>query len=172
FEAGTPDIAGVIALGAAVDYLQGINRDAAEAHERDLLEYAEARVRELPGITLVGTAAQRAGVLSFLIDGTHPHDVGMLLDQQGVAVRTGNHCAQPIMDQLGIPGTIRESFCIRHTRADRDRVVEALVKAKQVRVEEYRQTVQAFDPTSQVVTVTPAALEHFRRQLAREPGKA
>lgn len=136
FEAGTPDIAGVIALGAAVDYLQGIDRDAAEAHERDLLEYAEARVRELPGITLVGTAAQRAGVLSFLIDGTHPHDVGMLLDQQGVAVRTGNHCAQPIMDQLGIPGTIRASFCFYNTRADIDRLVEALVKAKQFLVEE------------------------------------
>lgn len=136
FEAGTPDIAGVIALGAAVDYLQGIDRDAAEAHERDLLEYAEARVRELPGITLVGTAAQRAGVLSFLIDGTHPHDVGMLLDQQGVAVRTGNHCAQPIMDQLGIPGTIRASFCFYNTRADIDRLVETLVKAKQFLVEE------------------------------------
>lgn len=136
FEAGTPDIAGVIALGAAVDYLQGIDRDAAEAHERDLLEYAEARVRELPGITLVGTAVQRAGVLSFLIDGTHPHDVGMLLDQQGVAVRTGNHCAQPIMDQLGIPGTIRASFCFYNTRADIDRLVEALVKAKQFLVEE------------------------------------
>lgn len=136
FEAGTPDIAGVIALGAAVDYLQGIDRDAAEAHERDLLEYAEARVRELPGITLVGTAAQRAGVLSFLIDGAHPHDVGMLLDQQGVAVRTGNHCAQPIMDQLGIPGTIRASFCFYNTRADIDRLVEALVKAKQFLVEE------------------------------------
>lgn len=136
FEAGTPDIAGVIALGAAVDYLQGIDRDAAEAHERDLLEYAESRVCELPGITLVGTAAQRAGVLSFLIDGTHPHDVGMLLDQQGVAVRTGNHCAQPIMDQLGIPGTIRASFCFYNTRADIDRLVEALVKAKQFLVEE------------------------------------
>ena len=136
FEAVTPDIAGVIARGAAVDYLQGIERVAAEAHERDLLEYAEARVRELPGITLVGTAAQRAGVLSFLIDGTHPHDVGMLLDQQGVAVRTGNHCAQPIMDQLGIPGTIRASFCFYNTRADIDRLVEALVKAKQFLVEE------------------------------------
>lgn len=136
FEAGTPDIAGVIALGAAVDYLQGIDRDAAETHERDLLEYAESRVRELPGITLVGTAAQRAGVLSFLIDGTHPHDVGMLLDQQGVAVRTGNHCAQPIMEQLGIPGTIRASFCFYNTRADIDRLVEALVKAKQFLVEE------------------------------------
>ena len=136
FEAGTPDIAGVIALGAAVDYLQGIDRDAAERHERDLLEYAEAKARAMPGITLVGTAAERAGVLSFLMDGTHPHDVGMLLDQQGVAVRTGNHCAQPIMDQLGIPGTVRASFCFYNTRADIDRLFEALAKAKQFLVEE------------------------------------
>ena len=136
FEAGTPDIAGVIALGAAVDYLQSIDRDGAEAHERDLLEYAEAKARAMPGITLVGTAAERTGVLSFLLDGTHPHDVGMLLDQQGVAVRTGNHCAQPIMDQYGIPGTVRASFCFYNTRADIDRLFEALVKAKQFLVEE------------------------------------
>lgn len=136
FEAGTPDIAGVIALGAAVDYLQSIDRDAAERHEQDLLEYAEAKARAMPGITLVGTAAERAGVLSFLMDGTHPHDVGMLLDQQGVAVRTGNHCAQPIMDQLGIPGTVRASFCFYNTRADIDRLFEALAKAKQFLVEE------------------------------------
>ena len=136
FEAGTPDIAGVIAMGAAVDYLQSIDRDGAEAHEQDLLEYAEAKARAMPGITLVGTAAKRTGVLSFLMEGTHPHDVGMLLDQQGVAVRTGNHCAQPIMDQFGIPGTVRASFCFYNTRADIDRLFEALVKAKQFLVEE------------------------------------
>ena len=136
FEAGTPDIAGVIALGAAVDYLQGIDRDAAEQHEQDLLAYAEARAQAMPGIRLVGTAAKRTGVLSFLMEGTHPHDVGMLLDQQGVAVRTGNHCAQPIMDQFGIPGTVRASFCFYNTRADIDRLFEALVKAKQFLVEE------------------------------------
>ena len=136
FEAGTPDIAGVIALGAAVDYLQSLDRDGAERHEQDLLEYAEAKARAMPGITLVGTAAKRTGVLSFLMDGTHPHDVGMLLDQQGVAVRTGNHCAQPIMDQLGIPGTVRASFCFYNTRADIDRLFEALAKAKQFLVEE------------------------------------
>ena len=136
FEAGTPDIAGVIALGAAVDYLQSIDRAGAEAHERELLEYAEAKAQAMPGITLVGTAARRTGVLSFLMDGTHPHDVGMLLDQQGVAVRTGNHCAQPIMDQFGIPGTVRASFCFYNTRADIDRLFEALAKAKQFLVEE------------------------------------
>ena len=136
FEAGTPDIAGVIALGAAVDYLQSIDRDGAEQHEQDLLDYAESKARAMPGITLVGTSAQRTGVLSFLVDGTHPHDVGMLLDQQGVAVRTGNHCAQPIMDQFGIPGTVRASFCFYNTRADIDRLFDALVKAKQFLVEE------------------------------------
>ncbi len=136
FEAGTPDIAGVIALGAAVDYLQGIDRAAAAAHEQELLDYAEARARATPGITLVGTAVQRTGVLSFLLDGTHPNDVGMLLDQQGVAVRTGNHCAQPIMDQFGIPGTVRASFCFYNTKADVDRLFEALAKAKLFLVEE------------------------------------
>lgn len=136
FEAGTPDIAGVIALGAAVDYLQSIDRVGAAAHEQQLLEYAETKARATSGITLVGTAAERTGVLSFLMDGTHPNDVGMLLDQQGVAVRTGNHCAQPIMDQFGIPGTVRASFCFYNTKADIDRLFEALEKAKMFLVEE------------------------------------
>lgn len=136
FEAGTPDIAGVIALGAAVDYLQSIDRVGAAVHEQQLLEYAETKARATSGITLVGTAAERTGVLSFLMDGTHPNDVGMLLDQQGVAVRTGNHCAQPIMDQFGIPGTVRASFCFYNTKADIDRLFEALEKAKMFLVEE------------------------------------
>lgn len=136
FEAGTPDIAGVIAFGAAVDYLQNIDRAGAAAHEQQLLDYAEAKARATPGITLVGTAVERTGVLSFLMDGTHPNDVGMLLDQQGVAVRTGNHCAQPIMDQFGIPGTVRASFCFYNTKADIDRLFEALEKAKMFLVEE------------------------------------
>ncbi len=131
FEAGTPDIAGVIAFGAAVDYLSSIDRAAAAAHEQELLEYAEQRARETPGITLVGTAASKTSVMSFLLDGAHPHDVGMLLDQQGVAVRTGNHCAQPIMDQYGIPGTVRASFSFYNTRADVDRLFDALAKARQ-----------------------------------------
>jgi cysteine desulfurase / selenocysteine lyase len=131
FEAGTPDIAGVIAFGAAVDYLMSIDREAAAAHEQDLLRYAEERARATPGITLVGTAAEKTSVMSFLLDGAHPHDVGMLLDQQGVAVRTGNHCAQPIMDQFGIPGTVRASFSFYNTRADVDRLFDALAKARQ-----------------------------------------
>lgn len=131
FEAGTPDIAGVIGFGAAVDYLGSLDREAAARHEQDLLEYAEQRARETPGIRLVGTATRKASVMSFLLEGTHPHDVGMLLDQQGVAVRTGNHCAQPIMDQFCIPGTVRASFSFYNTRADVDRLFEALDKARQ-----------------------------------------
>lgn len=131
FEAGTPDIAGVIGFGAAVDYLQRLDRVAAAAHEQALLTYAEARAKATPGMRLIGTAAQKTAVLSFLLDGAHPHDVGMLLDQQGVAVRSGNHCAQPIMDQFGIPGTVRASFSIYNTFAEVDRLFEALAKVRE-----------------------------------------
>ncbi|MFN3581395.1 MAG: aminotransferase class V-fold PLP-dependent enzyme [Pseudomonas sp.] len=131
FEAGTPDIAGVIALGAAVDYVNSYDRVAAAAHEQALLAYAEDKARATPGLTLVGTAANKTAVMSFLLEGAHPHDVGMLLDQQGIAVRTGNHCAQPIMDQYGIPGTVRASFSIYNTYADVDRLFEALAKVRQ-----------------------------------------
>ncbi|MEH6566706.1 MAG: cysteine desulfurase [Halopseudomonas sp.] len=131
FEAGTPDIAGVIGLGAAVDYLQQLDRVGAAAHEADLLAYAEERARATPGLRLVGTAQQKTSVMSFLLKGAHPNDVGLLLDQQGVAVRTGNHCAQPIMEQFGIAGTVRASFSFYNTRADVDRLFEALDKARQ-----------------------------------------
>ncbi|WP_150304981.1 aminotransferase class V-fold PLP-dependent enzyme [Pseudomonas saliphila] len=131
FEAGTPHIAGVIGFGAAIDYLQGLDRRGAQAHEQALLAYAEKRARETPGVRLIGTSESKTSVLSFLLEGTHPQDVGMLLDQQGVAVRTGNHCAQPIMDQLGIPGTVRASFAFYNTMADVDRLFEALAKARQ-----------------------------------------
>ncbi|MEH6671597.1 aminotransferase class V-fold PLP-dependent enzyme [Halopseudomonas sp.] len=131
FEAGTPDIASVIALGAAVDYVEGLDREGAAAHEDALLAYAQQRASETPGLKLVGTAKHKTAVMSFLLEGAHPHDVGMLLDQQGVAVRTGNHCAQPIMDQFGIPGTVRASFSIYNTFADVDRLFEALAKVRQ-----------------------------------------
>jgi cysteine desulfurase/selenocysteine lyase len=131
FEAGTPDIASVIALGAAVDYVLGLDRQAAAAHEDALLAYAQQRALDTPGMRLVGTAKQKTAVMSFLLEGAHPHDVGMLLDQQGVAVRTGNHCAQPIMDQFGIPGTVRASFSIYNTFADVDRLFDALAKVRQ-----------------------------------------
>jgi cysteine desulfurase/selenocysteine lyase len=130
FEAGTPDIAGAIGLGAAIDYLQSLDRMAAAEHELALLAYAEEKARSTEGLTLVGTAANKASVMSFLIDGAHPADVGVLLDKQGVAVRTGNHCAQPIMDQFGIPGTVRASFSFYNTFAEVDRLFVAIEKAK------------------------------------------
>ena len=131
FEAGTPDIAGVIGLGAAVDYLQSMDRAGAAVHEAALLSYAQERAKATPGIRIVGTAQQKTSVMSFLLEGAHPNDVGLLLDQQGVAVRTGNHCAQPIMEQFGISGTVRASFSFYNTRADVDRLFEALDKARQ-----------------------------------------
>ncbi len=131
FEAGTPDIAGAIGLGAAVDYLQALDRVGAARHEQALLERAVALAERVPGLVLVGTAAHKASVLSFNLAGVHPADLGTLLDQQGVAVRTGNHCAQPIMDQFGIPGTVRASFCFYNTVEDVDRLFAALEKARQ-----------------------------------------
>jgi cysteine desulfurase/selenocysteine lyase len=130
FEAGTPDIAGAIGLGAAIDYLQALDRVAAAEHEQALLAYAEEKARATKGLTLVGTAHHKTSVMSFLIDGAHPADVGVLLDKQGVAVRTGNHCAQPIMDQFTIPGTVRASFSFYNTFAEVDRLFEAIEKAK------------------------------------------
>lgn len=130
FEAGTPDIAGAIGLGAAIDYLNSIDRTTAAAHEQALLNYAEEKARATAGLKLVGTAAHKTSVMSFLLEGAHPADVGVLLDKQGVAVRTGNHCAQPIMDQYGIPGTVRASFSFYNTFAEVDRLFAAIEKAK------------------------------------------
>lgn len=131
FEAGTPNIAGAIGLGAAIDYLNGIDRDAAAAHEQALLDYAQEKAKQVPGLKIIGTASHKASVLSFNLDGVHPADVGTLLDQQGVAVRTGNHCAQPIMDQFGIPGTVRASFTFYNTFDDVDRLFLAINKARE-----------------------------------------
>lgn len=130
FEAGTPDIAGAIGLGAAIDYLNQLDREAASAHEMALLHYAEEKARTTQGIKLVGTSEKKTSVMSFLIEGTHPADVGVLLDKQGIAVRTGNHCAQPIMDQFGIPGTVRASFSFYNTFEEVDRLFLAIEKAK------------------------------------------
>ena len=132
FEAGTPNIAGVAGFGAAIDYLSAIDRQAALAHEDDVLAYATARVREIPIARIVGEARQKAGVLSFLLEGVHPHDAGTILDREGVAVRTGQHCAQPVMDRFGIPATIRASFAIYNTRAEIDVLVRALDRVRGV----------------------------------------
>jgi len=132
FEAGTPNIGGVAGFGAAVDYLMAIDRDAALAHEDSVLEYATARVREIPGARIIGEARQKTGVLSFLLEGVHPHDAGTILDNEGVAVRTGQHCAQPVMDRYGISATIRASLGIYNTREDIDVLVRALDRVREV----------------------------------------
>ena len=126
FEAGTPHIAGGIGLGAAIDYLTALDPDAVAAHERDVLAYGTAQLEAIPGLRLVGTAAQKVGVLSFLMEGAHPSDVGTILDQVGVAVRTGHHCTQPLMDRFGIPATARASMALYSTRADIDALVRGL----------------------------------------------
>lgn len=132
FEAGTPNIAGVAGFGAAVDYLSSIDRTAALAHEDDVLAYATERVGEISNVRIVGNARHKAGVLSFLLDGVHPHDAGTILDNEGIAVRTGQHCAQPVMDRFGITATIRASFAIYNTREEIDVLVRALERVRGV----------------------------------------
>jgi cysteine desulfurase/selenocysteine lyase len=130
FEAGTPHIAGAVGLGAAIDYLSGIDRAAAAAHEERLLQRALAHADAMAGLQRVGRPASSAGIFSFLLAGSHPSDVGMLLDQQGIAVRTGHHCAQPLMERLGVPGTVRASFSMYNTEDDVERLFAALHKAQ------------------------------------------
>jgi len=132
FEAGTPDIAGVIGLGAAIDYLDQIGMDAVAAHEHDLLEYGTRELENISGLRLIGTARKKAGVLSFVIDGVHPHDAGTILDREGVAVRAGHHCAQPVMDRFGVSGTTRASLAFYNTREDIDALVAGIQKVKEV----------------------------------------
>jgi cysteine desulfurase/selenocysteine lyase len=132
FEAGTPNIGGVAGFGAAVDYLMAIDREAALAHEDDVLEYATDRLAEIPGTRVIGEAAQKTGVLSFVFEGVHPHDAGTILDREGIAVRTGQHCAQPVMDRYGITATIRASLAIYNTREDIDAFIQALGRVREV----------------------------------------
>ncbi|CUR47487.1 aminotransferase class V-fold PLP-dependent enzyme [Alloalcanivorax xenomutans] len=130
FEPGTPNIAGVVGLGAAIRWLQGQDRDALARHERALLSAAHEQAEAFPGLKIIGNAATKASVLSFLLDGAHPADVGVLLDKQGVAVRTGHHCCMPLMDSLGIPGTVRASFSIYNTLDEVDVLFQALHKVR------------------------------------------
>jgi cysteine desulfurase/selenocysteine lyase len=132
FEAGTPNIGGVAGFGAAIDYLMAIDRDAALAHEDAVLEYTTARVREIQGARIIGEARHKTGVLSFLLEGVHPHDAGTVLDSEGVAVRTGQHCAQPVMDRYGVTATIRASLGIYNTREEIDVLVHALERVREV----------------------------------------
>ena len=128
FEAGTPDISGAIGLGAAIDYLGAIGMDAIAAHEHALLEYATAAASTVKGLRVIGTAARKAGVLSFVLGNVHPHDVGSLVDRDGVAIRTGHHCAQPVMERFGVPATCRASFALYNTKEDVDALVASLKK--------------------------------------------
>ena len=132
FEAGTPNIAGVIGLGAALDWVEGIGHEAIAAHEADLLEYGTRRLLEVPGVRLIGTAREKAGVLSFVLEGVHPHDIGTVLDYEGIAVRTGHHCAQPVMERYCVPATARASLAAYNTRQEIDLLVGALRKVREV----------------------------------------
>jgi cysteine desulfurase/selenocysteine lyase len=132
FEAGTPNIAGVIGLGAAIDYLTSIGVEAVAFYEHGLLEYATDAISSVPGVRLIGTAREKAAVVSFVLDGVHPHDVGTILDQDGIAVRAGHHCAQPVMDRFGLPATVRASLALYNTREEIDTLVAGLHKVSEV----------------------------------------
>jgi cysteine desulfurase/selenocysteine lyase len=132
FEAGTPNIAGAVSLGAAVDYLARVDSAAAASHEADLLSYATARLAEIKGARMIGTARRKVGVVSFVLEGIHAHDVGTILDQHGVAVRTGHHCAMPVMQHFNVPATVRASFGIYTNRADIDQLMVGLQKTREI----------------------------------------
>ena len=132
FEAGTPDIAGAIGLGAAIDYLESLGMERIAAAEQALLVYANEQLATIPGLRFVGTASEKAAVVSFTIDKVHPHDLGTILDHEGVAIRTGHHCAMPVMEFFGLPATARASFAFYNTRAEVDRLVAALHTAREM----------------------------------------
>ncbi len=130
FEAGTPNISGTIGLGAAIDYLSDVGLDRIARHEEELLSYMTRKLADLPDVRLIGTAASKASVQSFLVGDIHPHDLGTILDHQGVAIRTGHHCAMPVMQFFGVPGTARASLALYNTEADVDQLVAAIAKAQ------------------------------------------
>ena len=132
FEAGTPHVAGAIGLGAAIDYVNGLGMDNVAAYEHEVLTYATEAVAAIPGIRVIGTAREKAGVLSFLLDSIHPHDIGTILDQDGIAIRTGHHCAQPVMQRFGIAATARASFALYNTREEVDALAEGMQKVREV----------------------------------------
>ena len=121
-------MAGVVGLGAAIDYLESAGIERVATHEHELLDYAEGRLREIPGLRIVGTAAEKTGAHSFVIEGVHPHDIGTVLDSFGVAIRAGHHCTQPLMERLGLVATARASFALYSNHDDVDRLIDALLK--------------------------------------------
>ena len=132
FEAGTPDISGAIGLKAALEYLSALDLEAVAAHEDALLDYATEALGQIDGVRVVGTAARKSGVLSFVLDGVHAHDIGTIVDRQGVAIRAGHHCTMPLMERLGVPATARASFALYNTKEDADALVRALGKVKEL----------------------------------------
>jgi len=132
FEAGTPNIAGGIGLGAAFEYLQSIGYQWIEQQEKEILEYATEKLQAIPGLRIIGTAKEKSGVISFLIGDIHPYDGGTILDQLGIAVRTGHHCTQPLMARFGVPGTMRASFAFYNTKEEVDRLVEGILRVKKM----------------------------------------
>jgi cysteine desulfurase/selenocysteine lyase len=132
FEAGTPDIAGAIGLAAAIDYVEAIGLDRIAAHEHALLAYGTKLLSAIPEVRLIGTAREKTGVLSFVVEGIHPHDVGTILDGEGIAIRAGHHCAQPLMDRLGLPATARASLGLYNDQSDLDRLAEGIRKVVEI----------------------------------------
>lgn len=132
FEAGTPDIAGVVGLGAAIAYMEGVGVDTIGTHEHELLLYGTERLVATPGVRLIGTADDKASVLSFVLENIHPHDIGTILDQEGIAVRTGHHCAQPVMDFFCIPATVRASLAVYNTKEEIDTLVDGIERVKEM----------------------------------------
>ena len=132
FEAGTPDIAGVIGLGAALEYVGGLGIENIGAYEHDLLDYATAAVSKIPGLKIIGTAREKAGVLSFTLENIHPHDIGTILDREGIAIRTGHHCSQPVMKRFGVDSTARASFAMYNTKQEVDALVRGIEKVREV----------------------------------------
>jgi cysteine desulfurase/selenocysteine lyase len=132
FEAGTPNISGAIGLGAAVDFLSGLDREAAHAHESALLEHATAVLGRIPGLRIVGTAGEKASLVSFVVSGVHPHDLGTILDEDGIAVRTGHHCAMPVMEFFNLPATARASFAFYNTLEEIDRLAAGVERARKI----------------------------------------
>ena len=130
FEAGTPDISGGIAMGVAIDYINSIGYENIAKHEHDLLVYGTEVLSQIEGLRIIGQAKEKASVISFLVDGIHPYDMGILLDKQGIAIRTGHHCCQPLMDRFAIPGTCRASFAFYNTTAEIDKLVKGIQKVK------------------------------------------
>jgi cysteine desulfurase/selenocysteine lyase len=132
FEAGTPDMSGAVGLRAALEYLDGLGMENIAAYELELLAYATEVVSAIPGVRLIGMAKEKAGVLSFIIEGIHPHDIGTILDQEGIAIRTGHHCAQPVMARFGVDATARASFGLYNTKEEIDALVQGIKKVQEV----------------------------------------